>query len=74
MTIHREGHRMLIGLSVIILIINGLLAQFVGDALALRGFVLFAILVMVMYFVLPMVKLWLSKKSMNLNITKENDC
>jgi phosphatidylserine decarboxylase len=45
MTIHREGHRMLIGLSVIILIINGLLAQFVGDALALRGFVLFATLV-----------------------------
>jgi phosphatidylserine decarboxylase len=45
MTIHREGHRMLIGLSVIILIINGVLAQFMGDALALRGFVLFATLV-----------------------------
>jgi phosphatidylserine decarboxylase len=36
---------MLIGLSVIILIINGVLAQFMGDALALRGFVLFATLV-----------------------------
>jgi phosphatidylserine decarboxylase len=45
MTIHREGHRMLVGLAIFVLITNALLAQFMGDALALRAFVLFATMV-----------------------------
>jgi phosphatidylserine decarboxylase len=36
---------MLIGLAIFVLIINALFAQFMGDTLALRGFVLFATMV-----------------------------
>ena len=45
MTIHREGHKMLVVLSIALIVINLLFSQFFADASALRGFVLFATLV-----------------------------